>query len=292
MAADIYEEAARRVQRAQALRQALLAGAGAEEFDEARTLLRRLRGQRSFDAVIGLADCLLRQNPDDHACRRQYAQALIETGAITAAIALLSPMAGALPGTHPEWAEAWGLLGRCHKQIFVDAARASAGGPLPPQARKALGLAMQAYARPYAANRMERYWHGVNLLALARRAEREGPGGELGDTFHQVLREALASDAAACTLPALAQQLMDDMRTLHASRPDDGWLLASLAEGALGQALIAGDAGAAPDVGAAQRWLRAYLDQPGVAAFEVASTLRQCTEVWSGAATAEAPAPQ
>ena len=291
MTADLYDEAARRVQRAAELRQTLLASPREEDIDEARALLKRLRGQRSFEAMALLADSLLRLDPQDHASRRQYAQALIETDAVTAALALLSPLVQALPDSHPEWAEAWGLVGRCHKQIFVDAAKAAAGSALPPQARTALMQAMQAYARPYAANRIERYWHGVNLLALARRAEREG----LAEISSQVLHDALPAAATVDTLPTLAQQLMEDMRTLHASRPDDGWLLASLAEAALGQALIADDTGTAPDIAQAQRWLRRYLEQPGLAAFDVASTLRQFNEVWglggSGAA-AQRPAAQ
>jgi Trypsin-like peptidase domain len=290
MAADPYEEAQRRVQRAAELRQALLGSPAAEDIDEARALLKRLRGQRAFEAMIPLADSLLRLDPQDHASRRQYAQALIETGAVSAALALLSAMVQALPETHPEWAEAWGLVGRCNKQIFVDAAKAAGGSALPEQARAALVKAVQAYARPYAANRIERYWHGVNLLALARRAEREGMFAEVAATLGPLLSEALPAPLPA--LPALAQQLIDDMRTLHASRPDDGWLLASLAEAALGQALIAGDAGTAPDMAQAQRWLRSYLDQPGLAAFDVASTLRQFNEVWGlGGAGAAAAAP-
>jgi hypothetical protein len=290
MAADPYDEAERRVQRAAALRLALLAAPDPDDVDEARLLLRRLRAQRSFDAVAGLAEALLRADPQDAACSRQYAQALIETGAVSAAMAMLGDIARVLPGEHPEWAEAWGLLGRCHKQVFIDAVRANAGRPAPAHARRALAMALQAYARPYARDRVKHYWHGVNLLALAYRAEREAPAGDLAQTLQQVLRDVLPGPDTARSVAALAQRLMDDLRTLHARQPEDAWLLASLAEVALGQALIAGGAATVPDIAEASRWLGAYLHQPRLAAFELASTLRQFTEVWRLDAADGAPA--
>lgn len=225
---------------------------------QARTLLVTLRNLRAWSPLMTLAESLSRADAADAKTRCLYAQALIETGAIVPAVAVLEALAKSLPHDDAMWAEAWGLLGRCHKQVFFDAVRT--GGSHHPAAKPALALAVQAYERPYRADRRQHTWHGVNLLALALRTRREG-----------WIEVALKVDAAR-----LSRQLMRDLNALPESRrKEDPWFLPTLAEAALGQTLATGELQAVETV------LAAYLQSPGLSAFQVQSTLRQFTELWA-----------
>jgi len=243
---------------AETVQAALARNPGAELQAQARELLVTLRNRRAWPALMALAEQLCRADVADSKSRCLYAQALIETGAIVPAVALLDALARSLPRDDAMWAEAWGLLGRCHKQVFYDAMRS--GGPHHPACRPALALAVQAYGRPYRADRRRHTWHGVNLLALALRARREG-----------------WADAAPKVDPArLSRQLLKDLHAVPESqRSGDPWYLPTLAEAALGHTLATGELQAVETV------LATYLQSPGLSAFQVQSTLRQFTELWA-----------
>src|SRR5262249_58223685 len=99
------------------------------------------------DAIMGqVAEAVGGRDRKDVTNRRLYAQYLIDTGKATAAIDLLQPLARRLPKEDREFAEATGLLGRAHKQIFFDA-----GDKTTPGARAALKTAIATYRAPYAA---------------------------------------------------------------------------------------------------------------------------------------------
>lgn len=275
---DAFEAASRRLQRAETLRLLLRGSTCQTLLDEARALLRPLRDQRAWLPLVTLSEVLLRQQADDHAGRRLYAQGLIELGATGAALSLLQGMADSLNPADAEWAEAWGLIGRCHKQMFAEsaAAQADAGQPLPAAALRALHDAAAAYAKPYQADPQRHVWHGVNLLALGCRALRlQGA-------------PALALPGSEDGPKALANTLLQDLLAQQARDREDPWLLASLAEVALGRAAMAGPEVAAADLALAAYWVQVYLDHPAVGAFMVASTLRQFTEIW-GLDTSLAP---
>ncbi|MCB1507039.1 MAG: trypsin-like peptidase domain-containing protein [Hyphomicrobiaceae bacterium] len=239
-------------QQAETLRARLEGGASAKAIAEARALLVMLRNMRAYEPLMALAEALCRIDPDDAPSRRLYAQALIETGAVVAAIGLLDPLLRALPSDHPEFGEAWGLLGRAHKQIFFDAAIKGSPGR-----RIALAQAIRAYSVPYRDDPKKHTWHGVNLLALQSRALREG-----------------WEDVTTDIKPAkLAAKLLKTLRALPESRHDE-WTLPTLAEVSLGLALATGE------LGEVESTLLEYLAAPCVSAFQVASTLRQFTQVW------------
>ena len=230
----------------------LRTGASADAVDEARGLLRQLRNLRAFELLCRLAEQLSRIDEADATTRRLYAQGLIETGSVTAAVDVLKQLLARLPPGHAEWAEAWGLLGRAHKQIFFDAGQFASAG-----SRIALAAAVDAYRQPYEAD-THRTWHGVNLLALVSRARREGWLEIAPDLEPGVLAAQL--EAALLALPA-------------ASR--DEWFLPTLAEVVLGASLATGE------LDRLEKLLRDFLQAPGVQAFQVASTLRQFVEVWA-----------
>ena len=251
------DAAGRALRRAEELLALLAAKPNVKTIAEARALLLTLRNQRAYPQLLALAEALARIEPGHAANRCLQAQGLIETGALTAANAVLNELLRTLSRDDPNWAEAWGLVGRCHKQILFDAVRD--GGAKHPAARRSLALAAAAYAKPYRADPKVNTWHGVNLLALTMRARRE----RWDDS-------ALAPDPAK-----LAARLVADLKAVPLKRRSkDPWHLPTLAEAALGQTLASGEMQPVEAV------LAEYLQAPGLSAFQVNSTLRQFTEVW------------
>ena len=218
-----------------------------QDVATARALLEELRNNREYEPLIAVAEALSRIDPKHPQTRRFYAQALIETGKVTAAIEMLQTLARRLPDDHPESLEAMGLLGRAHKQIFFDSRDRSSAA-----ARKALRQAVAAYRKPYEANPTNT-WHGVNLLALVANRRRLGIP----------LTAGLDSRALATQLFAALREVPGDKR--------DEWYLPTLAEVSLGT----------QDWSLIERTLREYAASPDVQAFQLRSTLRQFTTIWN-----------
>lgn len=238
--------------RADALGERLAGRDGPAHLAEAGAVALALRNRRDFTALLRLAEAVARIDPAPATTRRLQGQALIETGQVSVAIDLLQALLRSLPRTHPERAEAEGLLGRAHKQLYCDAAdRRSA------PARQALAAAVAAYRGPYERDRQGHTWHGVNLLALVYCAQRDGAPALAPGLDPAALAGAL--HAALNRLPQTGQ---------------DAWQRATLAEVALGISLSAGD------LVPVEQALAAYLQHPLVTAFQVASTLRQFEQVW------------
>src|SRR5262249_34958426 len=107
-------------ERADKLRQILLANPSAETIDEAAALLLKLRDQREFIRLCDLAELVCRFRSDNAKVRRLYAQGLIETGRLTAAIDFLEGAKLHFGSQHPEYDEFEGLQGRAYKQLFMD----------------------------------------------------------------------------------------------------------------------------------------------------------------------------
>ncbi len=219
---------------------------GDDEAASAKRLVEALRNVREYDAMGRLAEAVSRRDTADPKNRRLYAQYFIETGKATAAIDLLRALARRLPKNHPEFAEATGLLGRAHKQIFFDA-----GDKTGKAAREALKQAIATYRKPYEDNRANT-WHGVNLVALLTRARRIG------------LRVAGGIQPAD-----VAKAVVETLEATPVDRRDE-WFLPTLAEASLGLG----------DWATVERNVRAYAAADDAKAFQVYSTLRQFTEVW------------
>lgn len=217
-----------------------------DDLAGAKRLVEALRNVRDYETMGQVAEAVSRRDPKDAKNRRLYAQYLIDTGKATAAIDLLRPLAQRLPKTDPESAEAAGLLGRAYKQIFFDAGDKTSAG-----AREALKQAIVAYRKPFEADAANT-WHGVNLLALLTRARGLG------------LR--LAADLQPRDI---AQQVVATLEAAPAARRDE-WYLPTLVEASLGLG----------DWDAVERNVRTYVTAPDARAFQLASTLRQFTEVW------------
>ena len=228
-----------------ALRQVRSGGSSAE-LAQATAVLKELRDQRQFAAMLELGEAIRRRAPEDAGARRLYAQALIERGMATVAIDVLQPLTRLSP-QDSEYAEAMGLTGRAYKQIFLDAANKTA-----PFALQALRQSIVSYHRLFDQDPIRNTWHGVNLLALLARARRLG-----------------VSDLDAPPTAVVAQQLVSVLRAVPEDQRDE-WYLPTLAEAALGR-------GDWPSV---ERVLHQYVADSNAKAFLIASTLRQFTQVW------------
>jgi S1-C subfamily serine protease len=207
-----------------------------------------LRNLRDVDTMGTLVEALARLDPRDATVGCLYAQQLIDTGRPAAALDRLQALVRRLPAEAPEAREATGLLGRAWKQIFIELARHRVDRV----ARDALKRSLEAYGLGFERDAVQHVWHGVNLLALLDRARRLGVPAP----------RDLDMDPIAARVRAVLDAVPDAER--------DAWHLASRAELAL----------AAGEAAALEAPLRDYLAHPQLTAFQVASTLRQFTEVW------------
>jgi tetratricopeptide (TPR) repeat protein len=204
--------------------------------------LKPLRRKRFFDIALDLADAVFESGQTDPLARTFYAQALIDTGQIAAAIAYIESPLGANSVTGRARIEAEGLLGRAYKQLYVN------GEGNPAKRRTYLDRSFNAYYSVYAAKPAET-WHGINAVALYHRAN-DLPLPDAGGT---------------------AQSIYDDMTAQIAINPNcGGWAYATAGEAAL----------ALGDLPKAFEWYSQYAADAGNDAFEIASSLRQLVEVW------------
>lgn len=213
----------------------------------ARRVLDELRKHRNMGALKRLADKLLRLGSREDVVYRHYCQALIESGELVAAIAVLQGLVRRVTLGGSEWNEAQGLLGRAYKQIYIDACGSKLG-----MAEDALEAAIAAYRQVFDRDSTQ-IWHGVNLVALLARGERDGV--EIADFPRK---------------DSLIEGLRREVEQRWSAGTLEAWDYASAAELSLARGDLAG----------VQRWLQEYLSAADVDAFKIAGTLRQFTEVW------------
>ena len=228
-----------------------------EPFPElpARRVLSALRRKRQFQLMARVADALIASGRDDMVIYRQYAQALLDQGLTGAGLGVLA--AGMVAGDDVgELAELQGLVGRAHKDRYV-VTDAAAGR------RRMLHLerAVQAYHEAWVEDGT-RLWHGINATALLDRAARDGVALA---TFPdpKAAADRLAQEVLAAVGEPTERTPVFDLATA---------VEANVALGRFEQA---------------HQWLDRYVAHPLADAFELASTLRQLTEVWGLTAGSE-----
>lgn len=219
-----------------ALIQAISTAGIAVSEESAIQILGTLRAHRFFELMRDVAQAFISAGAGGPTVRRQYAQALIELGDFGSARSVLKALTVELDPDHAEAAEADGLLGRLYKQRYVNAAAD-------------IQNAFSSYWRVYDRDK-EKYWHAANVLATAKRAERDSVKLPVALDIGEIARNVRASIAA---LPSPTH-----------------WDLATSAEAAL----ASGDA-----TQAVVDYL-AFAAHPETDAFSVASALRQLNEVW------------
>jgi V8-like Glu-specific endopeptidase len=220
--------------------------------DTARKVLAVLRRKAWFPSMERVAEALYFTGHDEAQIRRQYAQALIDQGKIPAAVYVIESLIARTADDPAENAEARGLLGRIYKQLYVNAVNAG-GSPGLALNRLNLQRAVDAYLAVYRDDPREHLWHGINAVALAARAQRDAvplPNGP---------------DPAA-----VAGGILTTLAERGANGPLNAWDLATGAEAHL----------ALGDATNALLWIARYVQEKEADAFEIASTLRQLTEVW------------
>ena len=220
------------------------------EIIETKLALRALdalRAKRWFDLLQSLADALIQSGQRAPEIRKLYAQALIDQGAISAAVAFLEQLVADSSDNPFEHRQARGLLGRTYKQSYVD------GHGLSPSRREELMHNAIGYYYDVYREDSDAYWQGINVVALLARAARDG-----------------VAVSGVPTVEELAARILDTVTTLPRLPETRHWLFATAAEAAvgLGQWQEAGS------------WIVRFLKEPRTDAFEVGSLLRQFTEVW------------
>jgi S1-C subfamily serine protease len=204
--------------------------------DSAIQILDTLRSHRFFDLMRDVADAFIRAGAGGPKVRRQYAQAMIELGDFGSARSVLNNLANELPIDHAESAEADGLLGRLYKQRYVNASAD-------------IQNSFSSYWRVYERDKTK-YWHAANVLAVAKRAERD----------HVKLPVTI-------NIGEIAKNVRESISQLPSP---SHWDLATSAEAAL----------ASGNFTQAVTDYLAFAEHPNIDAFAVASALRQLNEVW------------
>lgn len=216
----------------------------------AKQLLYMLRRKRQFTSMVQLSEAMLRSGLNTCSVRRQYAQALIDQGALTPAEMVLQSVVHEAPENTVDHREARGLIGRIYKQLYVNNKDAASAAN-----RSNLEHALKDYLNVYQQNPNESWWHGINAVALLARAKRDGfPQTGLPES-QEVAKEILAA------IEAKEQDSADPLPI---------WDLATRVEGYV----------AIGDTQKAVRTARRYVDSRSADAFEIYSTLRQFEEVW------------
>lgn len=219
--------------------------------DDAKTILGLLRRKRQFDLMVPVADAFIRGGLRDPQIVRQYAQAMIDQGNLTASQFLLESLINGADTPDREKAEAIGLLGRVHKQLYVNANQ-----PGNPRQQGELREAISQYWSVYHSNPKDYLWHGINCVALLSRADRDKVAPGNFPPASQI------SQAIEDCLKAIGNPNCWDLATGVENAVARNDFYEALAKAVL--FLQATDSNGAPQADA----------------FEVASLLRQLEEVW------------
>ncbi len=229
--------------RAQALCDRLLKDARPLTAAFKATVLTDLNRQRLYDLIEPMAERLIREGAFGVKVHKVYGQALIENDKLAAAECVVSWALAQETEGSDEWRDICGVIGRLHKQRFVTLVRQNAPRD---QQDYELQTSIDWYKKGW-----PNQYHAINLLALARRVQRDG---------RAVRSDIHIQEAAEDLLEAIDQK---QRRT--------SWDYA-----------VALEACVALDRNPSEILQRAndYAGRRDVHAFELASSLRQYREIW------------
>ncbi|HBB95663.1 MAG TPA: hypothetical protein DC054_09750 [Blastocatellia bacterium] len=223
----------------------------ADPFPEvsAKKLLANLRRKQRFLTMAGIAESLVQSGVRTPTVQRQYAQALIDQGLLTPAESMLRAVVQD-PNAGAEEFEARGLIGRIYKQLYINR-----NDPKSPANQNSLDRAIREYLSVYRLDPQQHVWHGINVVALSARAQRDGisiSGLPDPKTLAQEIRKTL------------------DDREAQSTTSLDCWDVATRCEACI----------AIGDMSQCLSDALDYVEDKNADAFEISSTLRQYTEVW------------
>lgn len=214
------------------------------DTDQAEIALRMIRRKRLFRELEQAASLFaLGRTEDSPNVRRQLAQALLDQGRVDPGLAVLRALQPRAQEDPVEGPEMRGLMGRAYKQRYLE------GG-----SQEDLRGAIDSYRDDW--ERSASRWHGINLVALMMRAERDGLSSGLDLDARETAADIL-HEVEKLTQPAV-------------------WDMAVATEAAV----------ALDDHQRAIAWLKAFAETTSTKrnkaadAFEVGSILRQLREVW------------
>ena len=216
-------------------------------------MMKDLRAKRMFQTMIKIGDACMQTGIVSLKVRRQYAQALIEEKILTAAIKVLEEIINETETTADtaslfERSEALGLAGRVYKQLYV-----VANSPDNLSAAGYIQKAFDAYDKVYQWDPGKYLWHGINAVAMAARAKADG-----------------ISLSVTVDTSTMANEILYDVIDLEANENAGPFDYATGLEACV----------ALEKPTEAMEWLNKYIQLQEADAFEIASTLRQLTEVW------------
>ncbi len=149
---------------------------GSDGFPLLKAFAQTLRQNRAFDDLYILTSNMRFTGMADLDVRRWEIQALIELGVFETALELSRPLLAAGPSTK-EGEDGYSAVGRIYKQMYIDA-RSGRTRLEPALAEEYLRRSFAAYLlvwRAASAVTVEaNAYYGVNALAMAARAERDG----------------------------------------------------------------------------------------------------------------------
>lgn len=206
-----------------------------------------LRNNRKHEHAKRFSEALVIEEKNTFDTDKHYAQALIDTGMAAASLPGLHLLAAKENDNFKNFAEAKGLIGWVHKDLFINAKDKKKLAAI-----NHLNKSLEAYAEPWKRDSDKTIWHASNLLALISRAEAEGIS----------VPNELNRDAIADSLESAVKRVPEKHRNY--------WDWASLAEGYVGR----------------EKWSEATnvlmeaLGQKDNTPFQLNGTLRQFKEVW------------
>jgi hypothetical protein len=237
----------------EAVIQSLYQQRGAFSTREIENILGGLRSKRQYKLMIRICDTCIQTGLSSFRIRRQLAQILIEEGLLTAALAVLTELltetaqSPAIEAGH-ENNEANGLMGRVYKQLYL-----LTDNPGLPHSIEYINKAVGYYLTTYEKDKTVNTWHGINTVALVARAQRDGIA----------LSTQFDIEGAATSI----LQVVEKLEATESIRVFD---YATALEASI----------ALKDITRAISWAEKYIQHPKADAFELASTLRQLTNVW------------
>ncbi len=243
-------------------------------------LLGELKDLRAFDLLARLCDRLMTRGDERSIVRIHYAQSLIEKDCIHAAITVLGTLLNR-PGLETALREkAQGMLGRAHKQIYVNHAGNGTNTGLPVNIREALRESIRSYGavfdRQKPTETENSRWAAVNLAGVLHLAEQDGIPPPVGttDTVVGISTALVAKFGDDKDLQELAQKgaarfAKSDTEAFKKSTTE-AWKAVTLAESYM----------AVGDWQKAAVYFGVFAQHPSTTAFQLAGTIRQLEQVW------------
>jgi len=208
-----------------------------------------LRNHQQHEYMITYGEMLNSEGRNTFDTDKHYAQALIDTGAPHKALPLLNAMIrdSEARGSFDDFAEASGLVGRVHKDLFLTHIENNAD-----EASRHLLRSFLAYNEPWLRSPRKSIWHGVNLLALSSNAAANG---------FSIPSIVSPDNIADSVIETISHKEMGDR---------DYWDWASLAEAHVWK----------EDWSSASEAIVTALDTGNADPFQLNGTLRQLKELW------------